>query len=86
MDYLNLGWGDPACTNDGCFYFKAISAGPGDNPSIWCASVQSTTGTPYYDNDGNVARIDWDEPNISRECYRVFTNEDGTIWNTESAN
>ena len=77
---------EPACTRDGCYSFTALSAAPKEKPWIWCAQIESKIGTPYYDNDGLVARVAWDEAKISESCFRVTTNQSGTILLTESMN
>lgn len=85
MSYFDDGRGEPVCKIDGCYSFETLSVEPTDKFWIWCVNTKSTTGTPYFDNDGNLARVDWDEPTISRNCHRIATDQYGTILYTESA-
>ena len=85
MTYLNDGWGEAACKVDGCYSTETLSVEPTDKFWVWCANNKSTTGTPYFDNDGNLARVDWDEPKIMKYCYRISTDQNGKILYIESA-
>jgi hypothetical protein len=77
---------EPSCNSDGCFSFTALSAAPKEKPWVWCAQIETRTGTPYYNNDGLIARVDWNESKISESCFRVATDESGKILYTEAVN
>lgn len=82
--YLNDGWGEASCTADGCFDIETLSVESTDKFWIWCANNKSTVGNPYFDNDGNLARIDWEDPTFSRNCYRIATDQYGKILYSEN--